>query len=473
MKRIISLFLAVAMLFAMGTTAFAADNGSITIDNATVGETYTIYRLFDLKSYDSTANAYSYKANSTWETWLKTQTAYLSFDSLGYATWVKDADPAAFAKAAKAYAEANSISGQSSKTATSSTVEFTGLALGYYLVDTTLGTLCSLGTTAPNVTISEKNKEPAIDKKVKEDLTGYFGDYNDADIGDVIEFKTTITAYKGAENYVVHDIMSAGLTLNKESITIQGLTKNTDYTIAFDQTCTDKNGNAAVCDFHITFAQSYLNTITDDTDITITYTATVNNSAVVGLAGNANDTVLRYSNDNSTEWDETLTYTWDMKILKYANGNESQVLAGAKFVLLNSGKTKVATFANGKFAEWVSIPTDGTWPTASVLTTDSSGNITISGIDSDTYNLREIEPPKGFNPLPSDVPVTITGAQKVPNTNTLAYETLVKKVNNQSGTVFPQTGAKGTTMFIIIGSVLAMAAVIFMVTRKKMSVYED
>ena len=83
-------------------------------------------------------------------------------------------------------------------TATSTTVSFTGLKLGYYLVDSTLGTLCSLDTTNPSVTIQEKNVAPGNEKKVEEDSTGNYGEKNDADIGQTVKFQSTITAQAGA-----------------------------------------------------------------------------------------------------------------------------------------------------------------------------------------------------------------------------------------------------------------------------------
>lgn len=487
MKKLVSLLLAAVMVLAMGVTALAADNGTITINNAVSGETYTIYRLLDLESYNTATNAFAYKANSAWKAWLKTQTTYVSVDDQDYVTWVKKDEKGNvigaedFAKAAKAYAKENGISpAVAAKTATSATVEFTGLPLGYYLVDTSLGTLCSLNTTIPNVTIEEKNEKPTIEKKVEENSNNSWGDTNDANMKETVNFKTTVTAKKGAASYVVHDVLSAGLTLDKTSISIAGLTKDTDYTVAFDVSCKGKDGETATCDFHITFAQAYLDKLTQDTTIVITYSATLNESAVVGLPGNPNDTKLDYGDgDNgshsSTEWDTTTTYTWDMSVLKYGNGNETNVLKDAKFVLLNEQKTKVAVFDGGKFQEWKTIPeaVDGviTWPAGAELVTGTDGKIELKGIDAGTYYLRETKAPDGFNKLNTDEEVKITGATKVENT--LTYTSVEKKINNNSGTKLPETGSTGTAMFITIGSFLAVAAVVFLITRKKMSIYEN
>lgn len=482
MKKTVSVFLIVILLFAMSTTALAADSGTITIDNAVVGETYTIYRLLDLESFNADTNAYAYKANSAWKEWLKTQTTYVTVDDQDYVTWVTGADAAAFAKAAKAYAVKNSIASvKTHQNTETTTVTFSDLPLGYYLVDTSLGTLCSLDTTTPSVTIAEKNAPPTIEKQVKENSAGTYGDTNDANIGDTVEFKTTIVAKKGAENYVVHDILSNGLTLNKNTITIKAgnetLTEDKDYTVRFDVTCTDKNGAAGPCDFHITFAQNYLDTLTADTNIVITYSAVLNENAVVGTAGNPNDTKLDYGHNSdtgsSTKWDETKTYTWDMSVLKYANGDEKNTLQGVQFVLLNSDKSKAATVVDGKVTGWADVPTgDGEWPANTVLTTNANGKIEIDGLDSGTYYLRETKALDGYNKLSDDQEIEITGATKGEG-DTLTYTTPVVKVNNQSGTKLPDTGAKGTMMFITIGSLLVLAAVVFMITRKKMSVYED
>ena len=149
-KKLASLLLALVMVFAVATTAFAADEtGSITIDNAVVGQTYTIYEILKLESYNKDSGAYSYKATSEWNDFINSadiKGTYVNVDSQGYVTWVKDADAAAFAKLAQAYAKNNPIANQGSTEATDATVTFTGLELGYYLLDSSLGTLCSLDT---------------------------------------------------------------------------------------------------------------------------------------------------------------------------------------------------------------------------------------------------------------------------------------------------------------------------------------
>ena len=487
-KKLASILLALVMALALTATAFAeGETGSITINDAVVGQTYTIYQILDLESYNASANAYAYKATTAWNTFINRDDikgTYVEVDAQGYVTWKGDADAAAFAKLAQKYAKDNSITNQGSVTATSTTVSFTGLDLGYYLVDTTLGTLCSLDTTNPNVTMEEKNEVPTNVKTVEEDSTGNYGQKNDADIGQTVNFKSTITAQAGAENYVFHDTMSAGLTLNKASIKVNGVavTDGQGNDVAGDNyTVSYPSGDGSDgCTFEIAFAQSYLDTITAATTITITYSATLNENAVVGLPGNPNTSTLSYGNSGdeshtpsgTTPPSETVTYTWDLDILKYGNGNESNVLKDAKFVLLNNNKTKVATVVNGKITGWADVPTAGeggsiTWPANAVLTTGENGKIEIDGLDADTYYLRETQAPAGYNKLADDQEVKITGATKSEN-GELTYTTVVAKINNQSGALLPSTGGIGTTLFYVVGGVLVVGAAVLLVTKKRM-----
>lgn len=308
-KKFVSLLLTLVMVLAMAGTTFAAQEGeltggSITIKDAVPGQTYKAYQILYLESYspevkndDGTVvkkGAYSYKANSAWESWLRTMKNYVKFDSQGYVTWVGDADPAEFAKLAQA--QIGSKTADATKTAETSTVklgwddanEKGTLKLGYYLVDTSLGTLCSLDTTNPNVEMYEKNEVPVPEKKVQEDSDKHWGDSNTAQIGDTVNFKTTITAKKGAQNYVLHDKMSQGLTLIHDSIRVEAkkvnateteqpitLTEGQHYSVRVENLNENENRDETEdgCDFEIVFDQDYLDRIQEDTVITVTYKA--------------------------------------------------------------------------------------------------------------------------------------------------------------------------------------------------------
>ena len=322
-------------------------------------------------------------------------------------------------------------------------------------------------STNPNVVMEEKNEVPTNLKTVEEDSTGAYGEKNDADIGQTVNFKSTITAQAGAENYVFHDTMSAGLTYT-------GVTKVTLNNVTLDvskYTVTTTNLQDG-CTFEVRFTQDFCDTLKAGDQIVISYSATLNENAVIAGAGNPNTCKLSYGDSSNTKYtpdSQTKTYTWDMEILKYANGDETKHLKNAKFVLLNNGKNKVAAIVSGKITGWVDVPgaeADGTvtWPENTVLTTDENGNISIDGLDSDTYYLREVEAPAGYNKLANDVEVKIVGEDDSSN-----YTTYTAKINNQSGTELPSTGGTGTTVFYILGSVLVLGAVVLLITKKRMS----
>ena len=297
MKKILSIALVLILLL---TVAFAeTTGGSITINDAVVGQTYTIYQILDLESYNASANAYAYKATTAWSTFINSDAikgTYVAVDAQGYVTWKDGADAAAFAKAAQKYAKDNSITNQGSVTATTTTVSFTGLDLGYYLVDTTLGTLCSLDTTNPNVVMEEKNEVPTNVKTVQEDSTNNYGDKNDADIGQTVNFKSTITAQAGAENYVFHDTMSAGLTYTG----VTGITLNGTAVDASNYTVTAPAADGDT--FDVTFTQAFCDTLKANDKIVISYSATLNENAVIAGEGNPNTSKVSYGDSSNTKY---------------------------------------------------------------------------------------------------------------------------------------------------------------------------
>ena len=463
-RTILTLFVALAMALALSLPAFAAsgtndNSGSITINNAVPGQTYNIYQVLVLESYDTDKKAYAYKANPDWEGWLEDQTIYVSIDEQGYVTWVKDADVVAFAKAALAHAKANNIAATQTKTATSETVTFSDLSLGYYLVESSLGTLCSLDTTNPSVIMEEKNEPPTVEKEVQENSTGNWGDENTAQIGDTVNFKTTITIKPGAQDYVLHDEMSEGLTLDPDSIalTLDGTPLNQDYYNVLTANLDDG------CDFHITFTQSYLDTITKETVVVVTYSAILNEKAVISNDANTNKTKLDYSENNKTAWDETKTYTFSFDIVK--TDEDNKILDGAKFRLYDS-KT------DGNEIPVVKI-SDGVYRLAKAGETGVemetfNGQIEVRGLDANTtYWLQETKAPDGYNKLPDRVEVKIEESNLNATVGNGAWANGGVHVVNKTGSLLPSTGGMGTTLFYIGGGALVVLAIVLLVIKKR------
>jgi fimbrial isopeptide formation D2 family protein/LPXTG-motif cell wall-anchored protein len=471
LKKILGAVVAALMVFAMTVTpAFAAsgtndNSGTITLNDAEPGHTYSAYQILVLESYDTGAGAYSYKANGDWATWLATQTKYVSIDDQGYVTWVKDADVAAFAKAALEHAKANSIQPVASKEADSTTVSFTGLNLGYYLVDTTVGTLCSLNTTNPNAVMEEKNVLPPVEKKVKEDSTGNWGEENTAEIGQTVEFQTTIGAKPGAESYVLHDVMSAGLTLDPDSIQAVNLTKGQDANTGDYHVITTGLGDG--CTFEVVFHQSYLDTITTDTDIVVTYDAVVNENAVIAGDGNSNKTQLKFGEDSNyeTTWDETKTYTYKVDVVKTDGSNE--FLDGAQFKLYDSetGGNEIALVQVSKGVYRLAK----TGENGVEYITTVNGQLEIRGFDAKTtYWLEETKAPDGYHELAERVKIAIENSNIEATVTNDAWVSGGIHIVNKAGSLLPTTGGMGTTIFYVAGGAIVIAVAATLVYRKRM-----
>ncbi|MCQ2514637.1 MAG: SpaH/EbpB family LPXTG-anchored major pilin [Ruminococcus sp.] len=470
-QKISALVLAIVMSAMISLTAFAADNGSITVNNTTAQQKYSVYQLLTLESYDTTANTYSYKATPAFASYIAAATDYFEVDAEGYVSWIDTADVAAFAKDAKNYIAENSIAATQTKTATGTSVSFTGLSLGYYLVDSTLGAVCSLNTTKPDATVNDKNSAPTVTKEVKEDSTSAWGESNTAAIGDTVEFRTTIAAKKGAVNYVLHDKMEAGFTLDASSIAIAGLTAGTDYTVS--TSCTDG------CTFEIVFAKTYLDSITADTNIVVTYSAVLNESAEISTDSNDNTTNLTYGNkidvDNDpstpdefpeTPSDKTETYTFKFDLVKTDADNE--VITGAKFKLYDAAtdgnEIKVVKVSDGVYRLAVGTETG---------VEIEAGEATINGLDGDTtYYLQETKQPDGYTILKNRVAVVIDDANLDATVNAGTYASGGVQVINKAGSLLPSTGGIGTTMFYAFGGILVLGAAVLLITKKRTSVTE-
>ena len=484
-KKIAAIMLSIMMVLGMASVVSAdpttsgtsaATKGKITIENVTAGQTYKIYRILELESYNATAESYAYKAaTNEWKSFIESgdiNDHYVTTDANGYVTWKDGANVGDFAQKALAYAHntSNNISNNGSKPVEkgSSTVTFDNLDLGYYLVESSVGALCGLTTTNNEVIIAEKNGVPSVEKKVQEDSTSAWGKNNTADIGQIVNFQTTITAQQGAQNYVLHDKMDAGLTFGGTVTVKRGdtiLTTPNDYSLI-----TDAANITDGCTFEIAFTQAFCNTLAKDDKIIVTYSATLDDNAVPKQEYK-NDTWLKYGENNETNHDTTKTKTFELPVFKYTtkDGNEIK-LAGATFTLSKNtdGSDLIKLVSDGNNAtagDIYRVAKTGDTDTVTAVTTPDSGKFTIKGLDADTYYLTETKQPDGYNKLSAPITVVI-GENGNITVDTTPVD--VVKVENKTGSLLPSTGGSGTTLIYILGAILVLGSSVVLITKKRM-----
>lgn len=491
-KKIAAILFAFMMVVSMSCNVKAEEGaapetkGTITINNAIPEQTYTIYKILDLESYSpkvvngkETGN-FAYKPSSEWESFIKGENVrdkYFTFEG-EYVSWKENADPAEFAKLALDYAKTNSKANQGSETASGTPVQFTGLGLGYYLVDSSVGTLCSLDTTKPTIEIKEKNGVPSVGKKVSSTETGPFDTSSTASIGDTVYFKTTITAQPGAQNYVLHDKMDAGLTFNESSVKAilnkNETKKDTELTATYYSVVTSNlEDTDPKCTFHIEFTPKLCESLKANDTITVTYSATLNESAVIAGEGNKNATWLKYGENNNLETTHptTDTKTFEMHVFKFykdkKNSDKETGLADAVFTLSkkSDGTEPIKLTKTNENSNIYKVNNNGM---ITDITTPGDGKFTIQGLGAGTYYLTEIKQPDGYNKLAKSVKVEIdvNGAITVDGKLITGVDKLVK-VENKTGTVLPSTGGVGTTMIYLVGAVLVLGSGVVLATKRR------
>ena len=509
-KKLASLLLALVMALSLAVTAFADESTtySITINNSTAGHTYEAYQIFtgDLATNEAGNKVLS---NIVWGSGVSEAGQTALGDAAAKAETLKtEADAKAFAKAVAPYL---TTAAGSANTVTDGKYVISGLAAGYYLVKDQDGSLIGdndsyteyIIQVVGNVTATPKSDVPEVQKKVKDindstDTTKTdWQDSADYDIGDSIPFQLKATLADNVSSYttykvVFHDTLSKGLTYNKDAkVYIDGTetngftvtaTVNADGTTTLTVSCDDVKalgaGNSSV--------------------ITVEYTAKLNENAVLGSAGNPNEVYLEYSNNpnkseegnnetGETPKDVVIVFTYKTIINKV--DSETKPLTGAAFKL-----EKLIKGEDGAADTWTTVKefaVDGT-----------TTSFTFSGLDDGQYKLTETKTPVGYNtidPIYFVIEATHGETADVPTLKTLnAYLTdangnkqtemkdgesvnidlgivdltagsITTTVVNKSGSELPSTGGIGTTIFYVLGGVLVLAAVVLLVTKKRMS----
>lgn len=497
-RQFFALLLALVLTLGLCATAFAdeAKPGSITISNPAQGKTYEVFKLLDIVEDESDlANkGFIYKlTNDDWATFITTVqdgsgANYFNLFENGGKKYVLANENlkggiADFAAKAKVYAETNKLAPiKTAKAEAEGALEISGLDLGYYLVRSDLGILCSLDTTAPNAEVREKNEATVIVKNV-EDTTKK---QNVAEIGTYVKFTIQITVKdKAPVNYKLVDEMTEGLTFVKNetyplTVTVNEntldaanykVTETTEprgFTLAFNN---NAEGNASILK-------------TGDV-VTVTYYAQINENAKIADEANVNKAKVEYGTNSHTEYDTTETYVWKMNIVKYtmkkaADSDQAteEKLAGAIFKLSRdaAGAQVIKLVKVDDTTYRLALPTE-TEGVVDTVTTGETGALVINGLADGTYYLTETKAPRGYNLLREPVNVTIGHKDangKLTETSFVGNQTEmdtsgVVKVENNAGAELPSTGGIGTTVFYVLGSAMALGAVILLVTKKRMA----
>lgn len=522
MKRVFAAAAAIATVFGLAATtvatANAADNATLTVsttDAKFAGKTVNAYKMFSA-TVSGDGKAVSYTLTDEWKPFFKNSVGLtgvtdenVNDKANDYVSKLKDSTLVAFATKASNWAQtkANNITADATATVSADasngkyTATFTGLGYGYYVVavpgatlanaKSQYATLVSVHSTKVDADI--KGDLPTVDKKVQVDGTGK--DATDAKIGDTLTFTltSTIPDMSAYDTYTFNfkDTLSKGLTFGQvKSVKVENvtLTENTDYTVTTPTASNNNTLTVAMKDFK-TKQQANAGK-----KITVTYTATLNENAVVGGAGNVNSAKIQYSNNPSTngtgesEPSKVRVFTYGFTVDKYTGDQYTDAatrLAGAEFTLAHkdgSAISFVQVSAGSATANAVYRVAKAGETGTTTITTPANGKVVFEGLKNGEYTLTETKAPAGYNKLASAIGVKVNGQNNGTDTTnatvTITYNNDngndynqtasngVIPIRNKSGVTLPGTGGMGTIAFTVIGVLVIALGVAWTLKRK-------
>jgi len=451
MRKIFALLIAMVMVLGMSTMVFAAGTGSITITppdgvDTTQTITYKIYKVFDA---DGNGTAISYKLVSG-----KTAApAGFTVDGAGNVSYSGTGTDGQLTQT-----DIDAIAAYVANDVPVATVTSTGgaaavaenLPNGYYYITTTTGTVVTIDSTNPSAQVEDKNIVPGVDKKIT-GASSYDTDGKKAlaQVGTVVDYKAEITVGKGQKGYVFKDTMGAGLAYVADSLSVKGMTVDTDYTYTLAVSGSGQN-------ITVTFNDDAINDLAQNSKITVTYKATVTSDALTVNAAK-NTATISYGNNSEFTSEPSVTEVYNAKFTVTKKDGNGEALKGAGFVIANA-EGKYYAIANG-VVSWVD-----SIDAATEYTSDEQGAVTaFTGLANGTYTLIEKTVPSGYNKA-ADSTFTVKE-----HDYTAANLEQTAEVTNNSGSELPSTGGIGTTIFYIVGAILVIGAGVVLVTRRRMN----
>ena len=501
MRKIISLVLALVMVMGLAVSVSAqtvgtesTGTGKITISNASKGETYSVYKLFDATVTGTENGSIAYKGTIP-----ENLSTYFTSDTAGNISATDAAKNTEGKLSESAIAALKDWTERATVTATAvsdgSALTFAGLPYGYYVVTTTQGsTAISVDSTNPNASIVDKNTTvPTMVSKTVNDP--------DVNIGDAVTYTIVFSTsnYEGSgeaakqiASYTISDPTPSFLKeVNVTSVVVDndGDASTTNDRSAINGLAFDGDGKIT-----IVWAEDGTNKYGNGATVTITYTAIIDDDATIAGAGNTNTASLSWKVTGSdtvygggTDYEKSATTSTYAIILKKVD-QSGQNLADATFQLPFYVKETADT--DGAYIYAGTSQGDGL---VNSLTTPANGEIIIKGVATGTYSFTETEAPAGYNKLTTstEVPVIainatatndvtyldadgnkVTEAATDGSTVTVTNSSMaasVAVVVNKTGSTLPSTGGMGTTIFYILGGLMTVGALVLLVTKKRMT----
>lgn len=349
-------------------------------------------------------------------------------------------------------------------------------------------------------TISPKVGTTTSDKKVKDtndsaaNSTTNWQDSADYDIGDAVPFKLSATIAQDYANYThgykltFHDKEDTGLTFNASSVKVyvDGAEITSGFTVVTENLGDD-------CTFEVRFANlKDIASVKAGSVISVEYTSTLNNQAVIGSAGNKNTSHVTYTNNPNDEQagengetpkDVVIVFTYQTIVNKVAKNPAYDASKDTgKTGTDSDGNTEFIPLKGAGFTLYKKNASGAYEAVGSELKGEDMTTFTWSGLDDGDYKLVETTTPSGYNTIP-DIEFTITATHDVTSDNptlislsggdkftgVISTGVVSANIENQSGAQLPSTGGIGTTIFYVLGSVLVIGAAVLLVTKKRMS----
>lgn len=437
-----------------------------------------------------------------------------------------------------------------------STVTWSDTAPGYYLLSEDTSTIATADQAAgykPSLTVlnavadsyatqgvlsiaMKHDNVPTVEKFIKEDTddttaatpSPLYRKGADHDIGDTVSFRLQATVPANVGDFKAYfmnfmDTLSKGFTYNADvkvykvtSANVSNLTAEvaslsgkswatalaspTDYTVNVTTNSDSTTAlHIALRDLVTTNGQGVRTAKVDAGDkIVVEYTAKLNDSAVVGSAGNPNSVYLTYASDPKADDGGTPGRTPEDKVIDFTFQVEANKVKADGTALNNAGFTlyKKTNSADDKdFSEEVT----GWKKVKEIAAASDKSAFSFVGLDEGTYKLVETTVPSGYNKADDiDFIIVPTFAEDKKSITKLEIKDLANKiigstdstdqnntkvftvdltagkattnVVNNSGKQLPSTGGMGTVLLYTAGAILAVGAGVYLIVKRRTTV---